>query len=415
MGWATALPIFLVTIYILALLLIALNELLEGSDKAIIKSKIEEFWLFIAELSTARQITEVIKLRERKTKHLIPTFIKFFWLLLLAVSIDSSYEIYTSDIISTKTAIEDNIKFDYALNVDGAHAAAAILASQMCFPNDRDCLEWLVEWHEATFFKKSLLQSYNLLIDNLAKLRPNWLRFVISIEGALTLVIVGIPLSLALLISFHLTISVLSRITSSTLKLLIVFVFDLIMAVLLPPLILAIVIYTFAMVAVFLLGGLVDYFTFDRASMSTFITASVALGLTTSLLTPVVSSWLIYNLYNSSSLLFKAILAVITIVISIHIVLTELFSDAWKFIHLNFGVSIVHSAINWAIFTDVSYSMYFVVPSILLVMAQRWSFGRRIFLNLVLRIADHPKGVLHAVAEIMMAWLTAVTKVFGGK
>jgi hypothetical protein len=79
---------------------------------------------------------------------------------------------------------------------------------------------------------------------------------------------------------------------------------------------------------------------------------------------------------------------------------------------MEFPIGIVPGAINWTIFTDVSYSIYYLVPSVLLVMAQRWDLGRRMFLNLILLITDHPKGSLYAISDISTAWVTAIIRLF---
>jgi hypothetical protein len=52
----------------------------------------------------------------------------------------------------------------------------------------------------------------------------------------------------------------------------------------------------------------------------------------------------------------------------------------------------VASAVNWAIFTDLTYSIYFFLPSVFSVFIQRSDVGRAVILNFVQRGADHPKG-----------------------
>ena len=89
--------------------------------------------------------------------------------------------------------------------------------------------------------------------------------------------------------------------------------------------------------------------------------------------------------------------------------------DIWKFIHFDFGVDIVASAVNWAIFTDLTYSFYFLLPSVFFVFIRRSEVGRAVILNFVERSADHPKGVLYFLGELMMAWLTVITKMISGK
>jgi hypothetical protein len=369
-------------------------------------------------LSSAGQITEAIKLRRKRTKRLIPRFIQLFWLLLLFVLIDASYGVYTANLTDTKNRLKADVQFDYGINAGVEYGAILSdnLVEKVCFADDRDCSDWLyLEWVEDTSPQKSLLHSYNELIDGLAKSAPIWLKCIILLEYVTTLVIVGIPLSAALLISFNLTIWTLSKITYSSLRLFVVFIFDIIIAVLLPPLILTIVIYVIVLLAVYTLGGLVDYFTFDHSSIFNLIVGGIWLSITASLPLPMILSWILYNNFFELSFLSEFSVAFSVIVINIIATMRELVVDIWKFVHLDFRVSLVASAINWAIVTDLTYSIYFIVPSIILVTVQRSSFWRRTFLSLVLWIADHPKGAIHAVAEIMMGWLTMITKLVGLK
>jgi hypothetical protein len=174
-----------------------------------------------------------------------------------------------------------------------------------------------------------------------------------------------------------------------------------------PPLPLITIIYCFAIAAVFANGGLIDFSTFDDVNGWSFLIASLALAFTSSLVAPMISAWLIYN---SEGTILHLSTIIITIAMSTYLLIKELAADMQRIAHMDFGINIIPSAINWAIFIDITYSLYFLVPGFLLVAAQRWSFGRRMFLNLILLVADHPKGALYGIANILMAWITEITK-----
>jgi hypothetical protein len=168
-------------------------------------------------------------------------------------------------------------------------------------------------------------------------------------------------------------------------------------------------IYISALMVVFITGGLIDFSTFDNIGLWNFMISSLAFTFTINLLTPIISAWLIYNSYG---ILFKTSTIIITIIFGTYSQMRELFTDLFKVIHMDLPIAVIPGAINWAIITDVTYSIYYLIPSIMLVIIQRWGFGRRMFLNLILFVADHPKGVLYAISQISTAWISAIVKLF---
>jgi hypothetical protein len=116
MSWSTVLPFLIGAMYVLAMIFAGVNELLEGKDKDIIKSKVEDLWIVTAELSTAQKVGEALKLRRRRNLELIPRFIQLFWLLLLVVMVDTSIGIYSTDAKDTQKLVGSNLTFDYNFN-----------------------------------------------------------------------------------------------------------------------------------------------------------------------------------------------------------------------------------------------------------------------------------------------------------
>jgi hypothetical protein len=75
------------------------------------------------------------------------------------------------------------------------------------------------------------------------------------------------------------------------------------------------------------------------------------------------------------------------------------------------AIDAVTTIINWAIFLDLLYSIVFVVPSLVIVLANRSPASRNIFMNFAMWVHDHQKGPLIAVAEI----IDSFGRIFGGK
>jgi hypothetical protein len=110
--------------------------------------------------------------------------------------------------------------------------------------------------------------------------------------------------------------------------------------------------------------------------------------------------------------LFQTVLSLATVFFGTFVQMRELFADLSRIFHWDFPIGVVPGAINWAIITDVTYSMYYLVPSIVFIVIQRWGLGRRMLLNLILFVADHPKGALYAISQISTAWITPIMKIF---
>jgi len=81
-------------------------------------------------------------------------------------------------------------------------------------------------------------------------------------------------------------------------------------------------------------------------------------------------------------------------------------ADVWKIPQLDFSNDAISSIIDWAIFTDLLFSVAYLGPCVLLVLANRSSTLRNKFLNLVMFIGDHSKGPFVAVAEFLSPLLT---------
>ncbi len=177
MSWMSGLNLFLLmqfvvglALYFTGLLLVAINELfLDGSDKATIKSKIEDFWLFTADLTTAQKLTEALRVRKNSTRRRIPTFIKLFWFLLLIVFAGSVGSSYREDRSEINTIVRGNITFDLDFQSKVAYIEAT-KSLPSCLPGDRDCeycLDSAGSYAARDFIK--LKNNYLLFLDNSVK------------------------------------------------------------------------------------------------------------------------------------------------------------------------------------------------------------------------------------------------------
>ena len=320
--------------------------------------------------------------------------------------LDTCLGLHYSEISDLRKGYETDISFD--LGLDEGIADDHLTLAFGC--PDPDCVQEAYDtWYNEVYRLELLETAYKGIVEETS---PTSLKMVCAIATVLTLVIVGIPLSLGLLSSFNLTLWILSRITSSSFKLASMLLLDVIVALIMPQTIFVIMFYIFEFVIISIMGGLVDFSTFDKANLGTFILADSAVVSSASLILPVLFSW---SIYHGRSILESLTIIPWTVYLSIYLQIQEVVKDAWKFVHFDFGVGAIQSAVNWAIITDIAYSLYFVTPAVLLGWAQRWDLGRRMFLNLIEQVADHPKGSLYGFGAILLAWRAAITNIFSGR
>jgi hypothetical protein len=250
--------------------------------------------------------------------------------------------------------------------------------------------------------------SYNELISSISQTDPFLLRVATTASAALVILFVALLLSISLLISFHLTLFVLSIITKSTFQFILIVAADLITALAIPPLLLNILLYASGAILLIFARGMIDYSTFTTANVPNLIVATSGVLSLVPLALPAATILISYFVFTSSGAWGGSALFINIIYHLTYVRILSFFEDTWKVIHFDFGVGIIDSAVNWAIFTDVLYSIFFLVPALAIIIVQRWSFGRRMFLNLVLWVSAHPKGVIFACGEMMLSFVSAI-------
>lgn len=160
MHWSTIFYIFLTLAYFASLLLAAINELLDGSDQATVKRKVEDFWFFTAELSTVQKLSETLKARRNGTRKRIPTFIKLFWFLLVFVFISTVGNIfYRQDSHYFQNMFTQDVTFELGFDIQVTYLQR--ISSFDCIAGDNDCIEWTdLAGREATEGLVSLRRAY---------------------------------------------------------------------------------------------------------------------------------------------------------------------------------------------------------------------------------------------------------------
>jgi hypothetical protein len=168
-------------------------------------------------------------------------------------------------------------------------------------------------------------------------------------------------------------------------------------------------------IAVIAIGGFIDYTYFDTASTMTLILGESAMLLNLSLFLFMAPAWLVYNvpdwgarilfLRYQSELLRQAV----------YINITNFFGDTWKVAHFDFSPSYTDGVVNFAIVTDLLYSLVFFLPALVMVLFQRWPFGQRTFLNIIQWFPEHPKGPIYAISRMFLALASTASKIWRGE
>jgi hypothetical protein len=265
-------------------------------------------------------------------------------------------------------------------------------------------------WLDKVVRLVNLEDSSDHLLRDLSENHSFWLQLVADTTDALVIVILAIPLSLSLLFSFHFTLWLLSKITSSSFKLTIVLCPDMFVAIAAPLILFTAFMLVGALIGISLVGGFVDFTYFDEASVTTLIVGESSMLVTLALhglLVIVLDAWRSWQ-----GLLLLLQLPILNVII--YTTAVQFIFDTWKVAHLDFSPGFTEGAVNFAIDTDILYSLVFVAPGLGIVFIQRWPFGQRTFLNFIEWIADHPQSPIYAFGTILL-WPRAIWKAVRGE
>jgi hypothetical protein len=246
--------------------------------------------------------------------------------------------------------------------------------------------------------------GYDPFISSLRRDHPAELRLAALVEIAALAISLGIALTVSLYVSFNLTLWLLSLVASSNRRMILIFVLDFFAAILLPQILTTLMMIALSIVVLYLNGGVAEYQYYHvPASLANLILGTFLSGMQANLGPTLLPVWLMYSLGRSGPAsvwmpyLFVSVFDVIVDYIE------TFFLDVYKFINLDFSPPLFESIRNWAIFTDLAFSLVYLLPCLAIVFAGRNPVSRGILLNLVQWVGDHPKGPLYALREACLS------------
>jgi hypothetical protein len=390
------------------------GQFVDSEDQAKVKTKVEEFWFFVADLSTRQIVGESIKLRRQRMKRkYIPLFLILYWLLLLLIISSVLYVNLSANIDAVRSPFEQAISNDFT-------GRRLIIYDTIVDNISKSCAKGYQTCHTEPIALDQLARlttqedAYNKLVYDLSEQNPNLLRLISTASAMFSVGVVAIPLTVSLILSFNFTLFILSIITKSNYWLFLIVICDLFVALTFPPLILTLFLYAGTIISLQFINPIMDYTAFGNASITSLTIATAGV---TSLLPVTLSGTALlvgYIVVSRSSIINGLFLIVNLIYHAVYWKIVAFFDDSWRVLHFDFNIDVVDSAINWAIFTDFLYSLLFLLPALAIVVIQRWPFGRRMFLNLVLWVAAHPRGVIFAFGELLLSFIIATRQLIYG-
>ena len=388
----------------------------EDTDKEGLKRRFVDFWLSVAELSTTDSVGKAIRSRYGYMKHNIRLFMGLYWLLLLIMFIIVCVENYEMNAEDMHNEFAQTVSVDFSFLANTRYLEAAQDIKLFCLHRPGDCEKYGDElaWRKDVSRIATLESRYNNLLSGLSQ-NPFWLRLAADASSALVIILMAIPLSLSLLVSFNLTLWMLSKITSSSFKLIVILCLDVFIAVVAPVVLLNIFLLIGSFVSIIVVGGLIDFTYFDTVSMTTLAIAQSAMVINLSLLLLVGPAWLVYAIPDWGVRAIYLTIQMLLLRGVIYTTVTNFMGDTWKVAHFDFSPTYIDGVINFAIVTDLLYSLLFFLPGLGMILLQRWPFGQRTFLNIIQWFPEHPKGPIFAMSKMFLGFASEVRKWWRGE
>jgi hypothetical protein len=137
--------------------------------------------------------------------------------------------IYVQDSRHIREGINGNVIFDLTFDIEKTYLSA--IESFECPIVDLNCQDWTdLAGQAATKGLLTLRQEYISFVNDFSANHLLLLKVALAILAAASLIIVGIPLTISLMLSFNFTLWILSKITSSSITLVSMIVVDLFVA-----------------------------------------------------------------------------------------------------------------------------------------------------------------------------------------
>jgi hypothetical protein len=93
----------------------AIDQLVEESDKEIIRQKVVKFWVSTADLSTFEAVGKALKSRYRQMKRNIPMFLRLYWFMLLIMFAVVCHDNHNAKAGDLEKNFMQSIKVDFSV------------------------------------------------------------------------------------------------------------------------------------------------------------------------------------------------------------------------------------------------------------------------------------------------------------
>jgi hypothetical protein len=361
-----------------------LDPFIEDGDKERLKRKFEELRLSVAELGTRESVAKAIKSRYGYMKRTIPLFLSLYWLFLFIMFIITCADNYKMDSKDIQINFTQTANLDFSFLANERYGEAIQDIKLFCLHRPDDCEKYGDElaWRKDVSRIANLEGSYNDLLNELSK-NPFWLRLAADASAALVIAFMAIPLSFSLLVSFNLTLWLLSKVTSSSFKLIAIGVLDIFIAVVMPVVLLSLFMLIGTYVSVIAIGGFMDFTYFDTVNITTLIVGQSAMLFNLNLLVLTGPAWFVYAVADWGVRIVYLIIQIFLLASFMRLTIVNFIGDTWKVAHFDFSPAYTDGVINFAIITDLLYSLWFFLPAFGIVLIQRWPSGQRTLLKIV--------------------------------
>jgi hypothetical protein len=332
-----------------------------------------------------------IRWRYLKLFLFIPTLL--FMAAVLQVSQTPIDEIIAADIMEVQTNLDFRSSIIFRTSTETQEEGLIYTVVR-----DRDCIMGPDSSIPALL---KLLENKIRLFEFLLEGRetPIKVRVAFAATQGLILLVFTALLSLSLYISFNMTLWLLSKFMQSNIWLPIIVLIDFTLAVIMPPMLTTFGLSIFSFASVISVGGALDFSYFHDYDWIKFVLAQTGFELVLSMGAPMIVALFYNQIGGVAGALFAMIVGLYVAPQLGYDFLATLLRDINKVFHLDFNVPLTETMFNYAITIDLLFSATYLFPCVALVFMQRSATTREIFLRIVQKIAEHPRGPLVAVSR----------------
>lgn len=383
----------------------ALDKIIDNRGRDAFRERVQRFWFRTAEMEFHEQFQLALVSRYSQMRSLQRLFMKGFLIIALLVAAAAIGITYFRPIEDLKGFRNRIVSVDFKSRYQNTMSD---VLDQKDAPDFLDingrCFGGADTYDLMLFAHISRVQSKWVQFNTELQRNPSLFRLTEAIVEALTAILIAIPLAAGLLVSFNLTLWLLSRVTQSRLAAIAIVVGDVLLALIMPSLLTGLTIVIIVFLNYMTIGDLVDYYRLGNPSWINYVVASISVAM--SILVPrYVSEAGLAAIDLSPWSVLPAALQ--TIAQFAYDNVRTLMIDLGRIIVLDptiFQLGTMETLINYAMAVDLLFSFFYIVPCLTLVLMQRSALTRRLFLNAVQWIAEHPKGPLVALSEVLTSF-----------